>query len=92
MSEIVRDNPAGHRFELVADGHTAFAEYTLAPGLITFTHTVVPPELGGRGIGSQLAKGALDAARARGLRVVPRCSFIAGYMDKHPQYEDLRVR
>jgi hypothetical protein len=88
MSDV-RDNLAQHRFELEADGHVAMAHYALTPGVITFTHTLVPKELEGRGIGSRLARGALDAARAQGLKVVPKCPFIAGYIGKHPEYADL---
>ncbi len=85
----VRDNPEKHRFELVVDGYTALAEYRLSPGVVTFTHTEVPKELGGRGIGSKLAKGALDQARVRGLKVVPLCPFIKAWIEKHPEYRDL---
>jgi predicted GNAT family acetyltransferase len=85
----VTDNPDKHQFELIVDGHTALAAYKLKPGVITFTHTEVPKELGGRGIGSQLAKGALDQVRARGLKVVPLCPFIKAYIEKHPEYRDL---
>ena len=74
---------------MIVDGHTALAAYRLKPGVITFTHTEVPKELGGRGIGSQLAKGALDQARERGLKVVPLCPFIKAYIEKHPEYADL---
>ena len=88
-SDRVRDNAARQRFELEVDGATALAHYSLKPGVITFTHTEVPPALGGRGIGSQLARGALDAARGRGLKVVAECPFIAGYIAKHPEYADL---
>lgn len=90
MSEV-RDNAAKHQFEMIVDGHTAFAAYRLSPGIITFTHTEVPAALGGRGIGSQLAKGALGNVRARGLKVVPLCPFIKGYIGKHPEYADLVV-
>jgi predicted GNAT family acetyltransferase len=89
MSNAVRDNTALHRFELDADGHTAVAHYQLSPGVITFTHTEVPTELSGRGIGSQLARGALDAVRALGLKVVAKCPFIAAFIGKHPEYNDL---
>jgi predicted GNAT family acetyltransferase len=85
----VRNNTAHHRFELEADGHTAVAEYKLADGVITFTHTGVPKELGGRGIGTALARGALDWVRAQGLKVVPQCPFIKGYIAKHAEYADL---
>jgi len=85
----VRQNTQDHRFELDVEGHTAFAHYRLAPGVITFTHTEVPKELSGRGIGSQLARGALEAARAQGLTVVAECPFVAGYIAKHPEFSDL---
>jgi len=89
MSDEVRDNTQLHRFELDADGHTAVAHYRLSPGVITFTHTEVPPELSGRGVGSRLARGALDLARARGLKVVALCPFIAAFIAKHPELHDL---
>jgi uncharacterized protein len=89
MSNAVRDNTALHRFELDADGHTAVAYYQLSPGVVTFMHTEVPTELSGRGIGSQLARGALDAVRALGLKVVAKCPFIAAFIGKHPEYNDL---
>ena len=85
----VRDNPSRHRFELEIEGHIAVVHYSLGPGVITFTHTEVPAELAGRGVGSQLARGALEQARARGLRVVAQCPFVAGYVAKHPEYGDL---
>ena len=89
MSDGVRNNVAAHRFELDADGHTAVAYYTMAPGVVTFTHTEVPQELSGRGIGSRLVQGALEQVRAQGLRVVPKCPFVSAYMGKHPEYNDL---
>lgn len=89
MSDAVRQNTAHHRFELDVDGHTALAFYRLAPGVITFTHTEVPKALSGRGVGSTLARGALEAARAQGLKVVVECPFVAAYIAKHPEYGDL---
>jgi predicted GNAT family acetyltransferase len=88
MSDV-RNNTERHHFELEVEGHVAKAHYTLAPGVITFTHTEVPQELAGRGVGSKLARGALDAVRAMGLKVVPQCPFIKAYIDKHPDYADL---
>ena len=85
MTDIV-DNKAQHRFELEIDGHIAAAYYELAGGVITFVHTEVPPELGGRGVGSKLAKGALDQVRTDGLRVIAQCPFVKAWIDKHPDY------
>lgn len=86
----VRDNPALSRFELDVGDYTAFATYRLSPGVITFLHTEVPAQIHERGIGSRLVQGALEAVRARGLKVIPRCSFVAHYLDKHPEFQDLR--
>lgn len=89
MPNMVRNNTELHRFELDADGHMAVAYYRLSPGVITFTHTEVPNELSGRGIGSALARGALDIVRAQGLKVVAQCPFISAFMGKHPEFNDL---
>jgi predicted GNAT family acetyltransferase len=89
LPNMVRNNTELHRFELDADGHMAVAYYRLLPGVITFTHTEVPNELSGRGIGSALARGALDIVRAQGLKVVAQCPFISTFMGKHPEFNDL---
>jgi predicted GNAT family acetyltransferase len=85
----VRDNPARQRFELDADGSTAFATYKLTDGVITLIHTEVPQELRGRGIGSRLVGGVLDLVRAQGLKAVVLCPFIKAYISKHPEYANL---
>ena len=89
MPNEVRDNEDQHRFELVVDGRTAFSQYRLASGTITFLHTEVPKELEGHGIGSRLAQGVLEAVRAKGLKVVAKCPFIAAYIRKHAEFQDL---
>jgi predicted GNAT family acetyltransferase len=61
----------------------------LAPGVITFTHTEVPPALSGRGTGSELTRGALEQVRARALKVVPKCPFVAAYIAKNAEFADL---
>jgi predicted GNAT family acetyltransferase len=89
MTASVQDNPAKGRYELDVEGHIAATYYELADGVVTFTHTEVPKELGGRGIGSQLVKDALEQVRAKGLKVVAQCPFVKGYIDKHADYADL---
>ena len=89
MNDTVSDNPAQHRYELAVDGHVAASYYEIADGVITFVHTEVPPELGGKGIGSKLIKGALDQVRAGGLKVIAQCPFVKAYIEKHPEYADL---
>jgi predicted GNAT family acetyltransferase len=77
------------RFEADIDGRTAFVEYRRRGNKIYLAHTEVPPALEGRGIGSALARHALDYARENGLEVVPSCPFIAAYIRSHPVYADL---
>ena len=89
MASNVRDNTERHRFELDADGHIAFSNYKRADGVLTILHTEVPKALEGHGIGSALIRGVLDTARAQGLKVVPRCSFVAAFMGRHPEFNDL---
>ena len=90
MASNVRDNTERHRFELDADGHVAFSNYKRADGVLTILHTEVPKALEGRGIGSTLVRGVLDAARTQRLKVNPVCPFVRGYMERHPEYADLR--
>lgn len=87
---LVRDNPDRHRFEIdLGDGTFAIAEYTLPKGTIMFTHTEVPPEHGGKGIGTALIRAGLAAARERGLKVIPICPFFAAYIKAHSEAQDL---
>jgi len=88
MAEII-NNKAHHRFELTVEGHLAATYYKIEGGVITFIHTEVPPELGGKGVGSALVKDALDQVRADGLKVIPQCPFVKAYIDKHPEYADM---
>jgi uncharacterized protein len=88
MSDIV-DNTADHRFELVVEGHLAAAYYKVDGNVITFVHTEVPPELGGKGVGSKLVQGALDQVRSRGLQVIADCPFVKAWIAKHGEYKDL---
>ena len=85
----VRDNPAASRFEMASGDAVAFVEYTRAGDRIVLTHTEVPEASSGRGVGSKPVRGALDALRAEGAKVVPRCGFVAAYVERHPEYRDL---
>lgn len=86
----ILDNPAEHRYEArVGDAVAGFSEYRLRPDRIAFVHTVVEPTFAGQGVGSRLARGLLDDVRSRGLKVTPYCEFIAGFIQRHPEYEDM---
>ena len=86
--DVVHNAPA-HRFEATLGGETAVAAYDLERGAMVLTHTEVPQVFEGRGVGGALARAALGYAREQGLPVVPRCSFMAGYIAKHPEYRDV---
>jgi predicted GNAT family acetyltransferase len=83
--------PGQQRFNTVVDGVAAHLEYQRSDGVMTITHTIVPPAIGGRGIAGSLVKAALDHARAEGLKVDPRCSYSGAWMHRHPEYQDLRA-
>jgi predicted GNAT family acetyltransferase len=85
----VENNAAAQQYEAHIDRHLAVAEYRITGNTITFTHTEVPSSLRGRGIASKLIQTALEDARAEELMVVPLCSFVAGYIRKHPEYMPL---
>jgi uncharacterized protein len=86
---VVRDNKALSRFELDVEGAIAFANYRLAPDTVIITHTETPRSLRGRGIASELVKGALELIRADGSKVVAGCGFVVDYLNKHPEFADL---
>jgi hypothetical protein len=88
----VRDNKEFSRFEIQVEGHTAFAEYELEDGVMTFTHTASPSAVAGRGVATALIRGALQQVRARGLKVVPLCSFVGAFFKRHPEFQDLLLK
>ena len=83
------DNPEESQFEARVDGGVAYVSYLRRDDTIFFTHTEVPKELEGHGLGSALARAVLDRARAEHWKVVARCPFIAAYIERHPEYQSL---
>lgn len=88
-SVSVQHNADVHRYEAVVDGHRSICEYELVDGKMIFTHTLVPPELRGRGIAEQLVRAALADARNAGRKVVPACSYVTKFIERHKEYQDL---
>lgn len=87
---VIADNPAAQRYEARLDGRVVgFSEYRRVRGRVIFFHTEVHEAFEGRGIGSRLAEGTLDDIRARGLVITVKCPFIAAYVKRHREYEDL---
>ena len=67
----------------------AALEYMRDRNRMIFTHTGVPPEAEGQGIGAALARAGLDYARSEGLTIRPMCPFVATFVQRHPEYQDL---
>jgi predicted GNAT family acetyltransferase len=87
---FVADRPDRDRYEIELNGErVGLLSYRLAGGAITHRHTEIDPSVGGRGFGSALVRFALDDARARGLAVIPACPFVANFIVRHPEYEEL---
>ncbi len=90
MSYEIRHNEDASQFETTVDGVLAYAAYDLEePDVIVFTHTIVPDQLSGRGIAAALVKHALQPARDKNLKVLPQCSYVATYIQRHSEYQDL---
>lgn len=85
----VEHRPERNAFEIDLGGKRAVLEYRRRGESIVFTHTGVPSEFEGRGIGGRLAKAAMEWARAEKATVVPACSFIHVYIKRHPEYADM---
>jgi predicted GNAT family acetyltransferase len=94
VSEVaVLDRPERSRYEITVDGEVAgFVRYVRHPDRLDLVHTEMDPRFEGRGLAGRLVKGALGDVRAAGGRIVPSCPFVAGYLRKHPGYEDLVAR
>lgn len=87
---VVRDDPQELRYEAIRDGRlVGVIRYRIEPGVVVLVHTEVDEAVEGTGVGSQLVRGALADLRARGLRVVPLCPFVAAYLRRHPEDADL---
>ena len=88
---IVRRDEAEGFYEAIVDGYRSVAEYAIDGDRMILTHTFVPPELRGLGVAEKLVRTALVDARAKGLKVVPACSYVAKFMERHAEYHDLRA-
>ena len=86
--EVV-NNTAARRFEAAAGGHLAVIDYIQEETRIIYTHTGVPEAIEHQGIAQKMAHTALEYASDNHLKVVPQCPFVAGYIDRHPEYQSL---
>jgi predicted GNAT family acetyltransferase len=86
--EII-ENSKKRRFEAQVGEHTAMMYRYYNEDSLVITHTLVPDELSGQGLAAHMTRTVLDGARARGLSVVPICPYVAAYIKRHPEYQDL---
>ncbi len=84
----VTHNVAQQRYELPVEHGLAIAIYREQGDARVFTHTEVPPEDEGKGIGARIVKAALEDTRNQGFRIVPACSFVVAYVRRHPEFDD----
>jgi len=83
--------PEQKKFFTVLNGKEAYLSYEMPePLVLDFQHTVVPKELSGQGIAAQLVESGLKTARKMGAKVIPTCSYVKGYFEKHPEVQDLK--
>jgi predicted GNAT family acetyltransferase len=86
----ITDNAGAQRYEVHVNGELAgFVTYKRSPGRIVFIHTETLDAFAGHGVAARLVRAVLDEARAQGLRVVPRCPYVARFIAEHPEYRDL---
>lgn len=89
MNAAAIEHIPGRGFRLEVEGVASELDYSLSDDRLVILHTGVPAELRGRGIAGQLVRAAFDHARAQGLKVVPRCSYAAEWIARHPEYADV---
>lgn len=86
----VRSNPEQSRYEILADAELAgVLEYSIEGNTAAFTHTIIYSKFEGSGFAGKLVGTALDDLRTKGMHVRPECSYVASYITKHPEYQDL---
>lgn len=90
MTDIdIKNNRRENRFEAAVDGGTALVEYRQGNGEIEFLHTEVPPQSGGKGVAQALVRKALQYARDERLQVIPSCEYVASFVKRHRDYDDI---
>lgn len=92
MELNITDNPERKRFEAVVEDQTAFIEYIKTRDKIYLTHTEVPQELSGKGVGKSLVKAVLEEVKRLELELVPLCPFVALYIKRNPEWKALVMR
>lgn len=83
-------NKTPHRYELLIDGRlAAFADYIVDGTSVELPHTVTQPDFRGRGLAAVLVTHILNELRSADASVVPSCSYVARFIERHPEYQPL---
>lgn len=85
----VHHDPEHRRFKADLEGRSAYLNYTFRDGSVFYDHTFVPDEFRGKGVAAALVREALEEARKQHWRIVPSCSYVAAFIERHPEFADL---
>lgn len=83
MGQTITDNKAAKRFELVEEGHTAYADYRIDGTMLYINYVFSPPELRGKGTAGRLMEGIVETAKADNLEIYPICGYAASWLKRH---------
>ena len=89
MTNPVRDNHEGSRFELEIDGQIVFASYRRTGSTLAILHVEAPLPLRGTGAAGRLMEGIMEIARATGAKIVPLCGYASAWLRRHREYAEL---
>lgn len=91
---IVRHDHGSHgEYHAHLAGESAIGRLTWVQrgGVRAAEHTLVPAEIGGRGVAGRLVAALVADARAQQFRIDPVCSYVAAAFARHPEWADLRA-
>ncbi|WP_432672076.1 GNAT family N-acetyltransferase [Flavobacterium sp. SM2513] len=89
----VKVNSEKNRFELEVESSLAIIDFQkIEPNILDLIHTEVPAALSGKGVGSKLVSGALQYCKDNNLQIIPSCSFVESYIEKHLEWKELVAR
>lgn len=85
----VKHDKVNNRFVINIDGLDSFVEYSLNEKEMNLYHTYTPPQLRGKGLAEKVVRAAIEYAKENSLKVIPSCSYVAVFMQRHPEYSEL---
>ncbi|HAJ90774.1 MAG TPA: N-acetyltransferase [Rhodospirillaceae bacterium] len=87
----VTNNTDQSRYELVEDGYVAYADYRVHGTTLSINYVFSPPELRGKGTAGRLMQGLMENAKAQSLKVTPICGYAASWLQRHPEFNDMKA-